>query len=410
VLNNPQIRRLILFVALISAVVTGAALANISYARNNPGGTDFVIQWTAIRAFLIDGSSPYSDAATLEIQTNITGGVDSQGESAYRFTEPFYSLALYAPFSAISDFEIARGLWMTVIEICLAGIAYFGLKLIKRRAPFWLAAVSFILVMLSFNGIRSIVNGNDAILVTMLLAIGLLAIVNKNDELAGVLLAFATIRPLLVGVVIGFILLWAVFQHRSTIIYWFLGTLVLLAGFSMLLIPDWVIQNFRAFISSVATNPPGSPGALMVHAWGDIGLRLAVFLCVAIGGILLLEWIHAFRGDTKHMVWTVFLTAALCQWIGIPTRVENFVLLYPGILFCFGVLLQRWGGKVRMVVQGIAAVLIAVTWVLGLSTGMFGSRSAENPVGFFILPLVSILLLYWTKWWTIRSAGNQEIR
>jgi len=409
VLKNPQSRRLIFFVVIILALLINVTFANISFARSRPGGNDFLEYWVGGQSFLTEGNSPYSDATALQVQNNIYGRAALPGEPEHRVTFPLYSLALFAPFALIKDFSVARGLWMTLLEVCLLGIAIIGLKFVKGRSPIWLVVTSIFFVLFSYQGIRPLVNGNVVIVNTLLIAFALYSIINKRDEAAGVTLAFATILPQIAGLIVVFVLIWAIVQHRKAITYWFLGALILLVGFSMLLIPDWIVQNLREVLRSVSNNPPGSPGAFMIQAWGDIGMRLSIFLTVILAGILLVEWIGAFKEDSRHLLWTAFLTIAFSQWIGLQTEPSNFILLFPGILFCFNVLLLRWGGKVRPAILGIIGLLMVIVWVLYITTGRTGTQAVPSPVLFLPTPLVAILLLYWTKWWTIRPLSSQDI-
>lgn len=409
-LKNPQSKRLLFFVVILLVFLISATFANIAFARSRPGGNDFLGYWAGGQSFLSNGSSPYSDATALKIQNNIYGRAALPGEPDYRVTYPLYSLALFAPFALIKDFIVARALWMTLLEGCLLGIAYIGLKFVKGRSPLWLVFTSFFFVLFSYQGIRPLVDGNVVIVITLFIAFALYSVINKRDEVAGVSLAFAMIMPQIAWLIVVFVLIWAIVQHRKAIVYWFFGMLVLLVGFSMLLIPDWIVQNIREILRSISNNPPGSPGAFMIQAWGDIGIRLSIFFTVILAGILLIEWIGAFRGDSRHLLWTAFLTLAFSQWIGIQTQPGNFILLFPGILFCFDVLLLRWGAKVKPILLGIVGFLMVIGWVLYFTIGRSGTQAVTSVILFLPTPLVATLLLYWTKWWTIRPLSAQDIR
>ncbi len=408
-LKNPQSRRLLFFVVIILVFLISATFANMAFVRSRPGGNNFLGYWTGGQSFLRNGSSPYSEATALQVQNNIYGRAALPGEPEYRVTYPLYSLVLFAPFALINDFNVARALWMTLLEGCLLGIAILGLKFVKGRSPLWLVLISFFFVIFSYHGIRPLVDGNVVIVITLLIAFALYSIVNKRDEVAGVSLAFAMIMPQIAWLVVIFVLIWAIVQHRRAIVSWFLGMLILLIGFSLLLIPDWIVQNIREVLRSISNNPPGSPGAFMIQAWGEIGMRLSIFFTVLLAGILLIEWIGAFKGDSRHLLWTAFLTLAFSQWIGLQTEPGNFILLFPGILFCFDVLLLRWGAKVKPVLLGIVGFLMIIVWVLYIIVGNNSPQALPSAVLFLPTPLVAILLLYWTKWWTIRPLSAQDI-
>ena len=133
-------RYLFVFVILaIAAVIVGAFWANYRFTRQNPGGNDFLVHWVGARALILDGVSPYSDAVALRIQRRAYGRPARPGEHELRVAYPLYSTLLFSPFALIEDYDLARALWMTVLEIALVLIAFFSLRLTDWRpgAPCW---------------------------------------------------------------------------------------------------------------------------------------------------------------------------------------------------------------------------------------------------------------------------------
>ncbi len=61
----------IFFIALIA--IAGLGWFNIQYARQHPGGNDFIPRWLGTRMFLMKGQDPYSQETTLAIQEMIFG-------------------------------------------------------------------------------------------------------------------------------------------------------------------------------------------------------------------------------------------------------------------------------------------------------------------------------------------------
>jgi len=70
-----------------------------------------------------------------------------------------------------------------------------------------------------YHALRALILGNAVILVALLITAGLLAVRNNEDELAGVLFGFATIKPQVVLVLLVFIFLWSLNQRRWKIIF-----------------------------------------------------------------------------------------------------------------------------------------------------------------------------------------------
>ncbi len=98
---------------LILGGLAGFTWANYRFAVAYPGGHEFLSNWLGSRLFLTEGQSPYSVETTAQIQRMAYGRLAKTGEDPLLFTNPLYSIVIFAPFALISDFNIARSLWMT---------------------------------------------------------------------------------------------------------------------------------------------------------------------------------------------------------------------------------------------------------------------------------------------------------
>ena len=63
----------IIIIVLIVVVFSGLVWVNIQFAKNNPGGNDFLAYYVGARALIFEGVSPYSEEVALEIQNLILG-------------------------------------------------------------------------------------------------------------------------------------------------------------------------------------------------------------------------------------------------------------------------------------------------------------------------------------------------
>jgi len=213
---------------------------------------------------------------------------------------------------------------MLVLEVSLIAIPLMTFRLTRRKAPFWLSIAAMILTLFSYNGITSLVDGNLVIFTTLILVWMITAVDRGQDELAGILMAVATMNLQSVLLVVLFILIWAFRKQRKDMLRWFAGSLVLLIGFSVLLIPNWFLQALQGVIQRYGQHQLASPGSIMVEAWGSIGMRLAVFLSVILAGLL---YENGFRQamEVNLFVWH-FLTLAMGNGSGFPPN--------PGISYC----------------------------------------------------------------------------
>ena len=383
-------------------VLAGMTWGNYRYGLENPGGNDFLVHWMGSRALLEDGISPYSDEVAIRIQTVAYGRPARAGEHELRVAYPLYSVYLFIPFALIKDFNLARAVWMTVLEAALIGLVFVSLLLCRWRASPWMVAVLLLFSVFWYHGLRPLINGNAIILVALLLAGGLLAIRTGADELAGVLFAFSTVKPQVVVVFLLFIVVWGIGKRRWRLLGWLMGTGFLLVTSSMLLIPDWILQNLREVLRYPGYNPPGTPGAAFATWWPAFGERLGLALTGVVVVLMIFEWWVARRTEFRGFLWVSGLTLVASQWIGIQTDPGNFVVLFPVLVMCLALLDERWRGRGNLVIFALLVVLLVGIWAIFLSTVEYGDQPVQSPVMFFPLPAILFLLLYWVRWWAIR--------
>jgi hypothetical protein len=392
----------------IVLVIIGAGLlglltwGNYHYAKQNPGGNDFLVHWVGTRALIRDGLSPYSDETTLRIQSLAYGRPALPGEHELRVAYPLYSVVVFLPFALFSDFALARALWMTALEVGLGMLAFFSIRLANWRPGLVSLVIFFLFTFLWYHAVRPLINGNAVILIALGLVAGLLALRSGADEFPGVLFAFTTIKPQVVVVFILFILIWAIAQRRWRIIIWFFATLVLLCGAAALLLPDWMMQNLHEILRYSSYNPPGTPGSALNVWMPGIGRRLGLALSGILVAILIIEWWFSRNATFRQFYWVACLTLVVSLWIGIQTDPGNFIVAFPAIVLVFSVWEERWrkGGRFLSIITML--VLLVGIWLLFINTITYGYQPQQSPVMFFPLPGILLILMYWVRWWAIR--------
>ena len=397
---NQQRSLLILILLLVAAiaVIGGFYTANVRFIEGNPGGNDFLVHWVGARSFLIDGVSPYSDSVAREIQEIAYGRPARPGEHELRVAYPFYSVAVFAPFALISDFATARAVWMTVLEIALIAFALVAVRLTNWKPGTLVLAVFMLFALVWYHAVRPLILGNAVILVSLLVAGALLAIRNGRDELAGFLLAVATIKPQVVALVYLFILIWGLSHRRWLLVGWMVGGVAFLTGVGMIFLPNWILQNLWEILRYPGYNPPGTIGAAFDTWMPAIGSRLGLAFTVLFAVVLLLEWRAAAGKDFRWFLWTASLTLVVSGWIGIQTDPGNFIAMLPALVFIFAVWDERWSSSARVATLFSMLVLFVGIWWLFLTTVGEGGSRQQHPIMFFPLPLFLLVGLYWVRW------------
>jgi len=398
---------LVLVLALCVIIIAGLFWVNHQFSINNPGGNDFLVHYMGTRSLIIDKLSPYSDEVAVRIQIAAYGHPAQGIEHELRVAYPLYSVFLFAPFSVISDYEIARAAWMTVLEVALVAMAFLSIKLVGWKPSLAIQGWILLFSLIWYHALRGVINGNAVILIGLLLTAVFSYIKSNNDELAGLFLAITTIKPHLVVLIIPFILVWAVYQKRYKVLAWFVGSMAILISLGLLIIPDWIYQNLWEILKYPSYNPAGTLAAALAEWLPNLEKEFNWGIAIILGFILLSESWKARKGKFSHLLWTGLLIMTISQWIGIQTDPGNFILLFPGLILVLSILVNRWEEKGIWISIGYLAVLFIVPWITFVITIQRTYQPVQNPIMFIPLPLLSLLGLYWTKWWVISSSRNQ---
>ena len=393
----------ILAIVLLIAVIGGLVWVNIQFAKNNPGGNDFLVHYVGTRSLLIDGLSPYSDEVAIRIQTAAYGHPAQGIEHELRVAYPLYSIILFAPFSLINDYQISRAVWMTVLELALVAMTFISLELFDWKPPLWLQGSLLLFSIIWYHAVRGVVNGNAVILIALALTTILLLIKNGNEKVGGILLAATTIKPHLVVLVIPVILIWSMYHKRWQLILWFSGTLVGLVVIGLVLIPDWITQNLWEVLRYPGYNPAGTLAAVLGEWMPGIGTQLKWGVGIIFGLLLLYEVWTARKGGFHHQVWAVLLTLTITQWIGIQTDPGNFILLFPVLVLILSQINLKWKEQGVLATGIILGLLLVGLWVLFIATIQRTYQPVQGSVMFIPFPAFCLIGLYWMKWWFVGS-------
>ncbi|MEA4909855.1 MAG: glycosyltransferase family 87 protein [Anaerolineaceae bacterium] len=395
-----------LWIGLIVVVILGLSAltyANYRFVQQNPGGNDFLVHWMGTRVYVTEGISPYSDQAAERIQTYAYGRPAQAGEHELRFAYPLYSIVLFLPFALIPDFAMARAIWMTVLEAGLVAISLLSVRVVDWRPGVKTMAAFLLFSLLWYHGVRPLINGNAVILVALCIVGGLLAMRAKADELAGVLFAFATIKPHVALLFILFVAIWSLAHHRPRVVGWLAATVFLLGLSAVLLMPDWILQNIGEILRYPAYNPPGTLRTALIALLPGIGNRLGLAITGVLAVVLIFEWWLSTRTEEyRHFLWTACLTLVVAQWIGIQTDPGNFIVTMPAIVLIFTMWEERWHRGGRIVSLSSMLLLLVTIWGIFLLTVQYGDQPVQSPVMFLPLPAFLLFGLYWVRWWAIR--------
>jgi hypothetical protein len=390
-----------------AALLVAVLFANVVMTHNLltapfPGHNDFMSRWEGARSFFIDGISPYSDEASLNIQMRIYGRPVVAGEDPGYFAYPFYTVFFMWP-TVYVDYAWAAAIWMVLLEVCLIAALFLLLKLFGWQPRPWLLALLIIWALLDYFAARGLLLGQPSHLVYFFQIVAILAYWRRHDRLAGVMLAVSTLKPQMAYLFVPLMLLAALVYQRRAMLAAFGLTFAALLSASFLLQPDWLgawIEQVRLYPQYTALTYPdtGSPVWIISRyylgssAWLEALVTLLLALPVLWAGYSVL-----IRRREERLLWAVALTLVFTHLVAVRTATPHFVVFNLALIFNF-LHLSRWRGSV--VVGAVLMALFVMNWAHFLIT-VQGRGSLEHPSLFLPLPFVifGLLLLKRRLWW-----------
>ena len=387
---------LIVFIGMIG----GLAYANYQFVMNSPGGNDFLARWTGARYWIVEGINPYDPEVSLAAQRMIYGrpADPSAGEDVAHFVYPLPAMIFFAPFGLLS-YPIARALWMTVLEIGLPLLAFLSVFAARWKPSRWLLAFFILFSIFWYHGMRAVIIGQFAVIEAVLMVGALFAIQRDADSLAGVLLGLSIAKPQMAYLLVPFVIIWSISVRRWQVVLWTVGTLVVLIGGSIWIMPDWPLRWLQQIVDYPSYTRFGSPISI-TFSFLPRGNEVVILIGSALALLYLLwEWTRALGKDLPWFQWAAAMTLVITNLVSLRTATTNYVVLLLALAIAFRAWEDRWSGG-RWFSWIILITTLVGLWALFLSTV---NGNIEDPVMYLPVPYLSLVMLLWTRWWTVRT-------
>lgn len=387
--------RLLLALGLLAIVVLNIVFTHNALTAPRPGHTDFLARWEGARSFWVDGLSPYSDAASLNIQRAIYGRPVVGTEDPNLFVYPFFVVFLLWPLVWL-PYAWASAIWMVVLEACLLAALLLLLDLFRWRPRPLLLALLFLGTLAFYYSVRALMLGQLAVVVYLLEVLTLWALAKKRDGLAGIALALSLLKPQMGFLFVPLLLLWALRNRRWKLITSFGGTLALLGIASFIAEPSWLgawLTQMRLYPAYTAASYPdmGAPVWIVVQHY--LGLGGAAEWAVNLIFLALMGWAWwtvLVQGREERLLWAVMVTLTVTHLVALRTATAHFIVFIIPAIFYLKTLSQR--NQLLAVLALLAALLLP--WLHFLLTVQ---GNAEHPTLFLPPPFVMIVLLWLTR-------------
>jgi Glycosyltransferase family 87 len=359
----------------VDHVYLGHQLAEAA-AHDTPQGifSDFYPRWLGAHELLLHHRNPYSPEVTRDIQIGYYGRPldpsrpgDPKDQMAFAY--PLYVIFLIAPTITFPFASLRVAVHWLFVLLTAASVPLW-LGTVRWRVPLVLTAILVTLTVGTLPVVQGIKLEQLTLLVGAMIAGCALLLVSDYLVLAGILLAFATIKPQLVFLMAGWLVVWAFgdYGHRRRFIWSFALSLITLAAAADFVMPGWVGHFVNAM--GAYREYTGRPVSILaVFTSSSWGLVLSALILILLA-ITCWRARHVPSGDpTFSRVSSLVLVATVAV---IPmTSLYNQILLLPAVLVLirYGALL--WGkDRLTRVACIIVVSLMVWPWLAALALSL----------------------------------------
>jgi hypothetical protein len=295
-----------------------------------PNKADMVAVWKGAQA-AFHGQNPYSASTTRDIQIFYYGRPLTPDDhvNPMGFAYPMHTILLFAPIAPL-PWPVVRLGFLILLPILVAASVVLWLRVAGLHLSRGSLAVTVILCLCSWQSMWAIHQIQPTIVVAVLAAAGCFFLQRGNAATAGVLLALATIKPQLIGILVLWLLLWAFLRGIWRLFVSFALTLSVLLACATWLLPNWV-TNWRTASADYA-----------VYRHLQLDLQLAFghaagLVCASVIAVVMLAILWQNRRCEPHSpefgsMCALCLALTLCVLPTERAMTYNYILLFPACL------------------------------------------------------------------------------
>jgi hypothetical protein len=327
--------------------------AKLDAAGLNQGyrfGCDLYPLWLTSRGILESHAMPYSSETARQIQIGLYGrpldaNRPSDPPADYRaFAYPIYSDFPVIPFARV-PFSVIRRAGALLFSLMMIATCLLWLRFLNLQLE-WRGVLAFlVLTLTSYPFLEGLFSLQPSVVVALLLAATAFCLARQRLGTAGILLAFASVKPQLIVIVGTWLLIWSVsdFKRRRNFAFGFLAMIALLVLTADLVVPGWMGPWIHSLVAYRGYTDPVLPQYVLGSMAGTI-------VCL---GLIVAACLIGFRAlraasDSAQFALTFSLLLAITVLI-VPSSVAVYehMLLVPAILWLLAQKGAILGGQPR---------------------------------------------------------------
>lgn len=329
--------------------------------------SDLYPRWLGARELLLHHRDPYHTDITREIQIGYYGRAldpirphDPKDQQAFAY--PIYVVLMLAPTVTLS-FSTVHKIFFWLFAVLTASSVPLWLRTLGWHVSRSAAAAWMLLTLSCFPAIQGLKLLQLTVLVAALLALSLNALARRRLELAGILLALATIKPQLVFLLICFLSIWVVgnWRARQRLVWSFAITMTVLVSSGEFLLPGWIAEFRTALKDYYRYTGGGNSLAEILLSPIPGRITAALLACMA---LVFAWWNRHASQESLAFQWSLCFTLATTLLVIPMFAPYNQLLLLPGVMMALRARHEVWAnGRLARFFCSIAALSIATPFL-----------------------------------------------
>jgi hypothetical protein len=390
---------LIIGLVIISLVAMG--FLNAYLMRRISYDDAFVVPWAAGRVWLLEGESPYGDSVSRAARSALANSpFDGQIPDSSPLMVPVFDLVLTIPFSLL-PYEIARVVWMTLLEVVIGFVVYMGIKISGWKLSLLETIALIFLLVVWFPGAVTLFSGLKSPVTIGLILLGFYLVLKEQDTPAGFVLSLTSAAIPVSTLILLVVMIWALSRRRWSLIFSYFSGLAFLWIVSLLLLPGWPLDWLRVLVNTYDNwGWIQTPLMRLADLLPGISFYLNIFLHGFFGIYYIVVAITLWGKVGRVFTWKILAVFVLTLLFNVQASAPDLILLLPAVFLVFRFWTERWGGWGRVFSWILFLSMVAGSWYFALPVSSMADPVALSGL-IIIVPLVTLVGLIWIRWWAI---------